>query len=288
MAFGSSGAWYCIAHYNKGFRVKEKHPRAAVFGTKKMARPDKTIDNRFFYDPDLFPHLKLLKDNIDVIKEELAIVMKGRVVRADIANGSKLNGVWVNDDAMNDFYAENKSQEGWMHWWTTHDPKKANEDWTVFGLVHSGHTMVENSKLCPRTAKLLSQVNGIRVAGFSRLQPQSGIDTHKGFTGRRYGSLAWHLGLIVPSAGDVYLQCGPHTHYWQKEGEVIVFDDTFPHSAWNKSNTERVILYIDFKIPEKISKTLPSLLATDVTSSESDDNEDCEDFEEFLTIIKKG
>lgn len=32
--------------------------------------------------------------------------------------------------------------------------------------------------------------------------------------------------------------------------EVIVFDDTHPHSAWNDSDSERIILYIDFKIPK--------------------------------------
>lgn len=39
-------------------------------------------------------------------------------------------------------------------------------------------------------------------------------------------------------------------HHWRKAGEVIVFDDTYPHSAWNDSDSERIILYIDFKVPE--------------------------------------
>ena len=29
-----------------------------------------------------------------------------------------------------------------------------------------------------------------------------------------------------------------------------MFDDTYPHSAWNDSDSERIILYIDFKVPE--------------------------------------
>jgi hypothetical protein len=42
----------------------------------------------------------------------------------------------------------------------------------------------------------------------------------------------------------------PSVHHWRKAGEVIVFDDTYPHSAWNDSDSERIILYIDFKVPE--------------------------------------
>jgi hypothetical protein len=96
-------------------------------------------------------------------------------------------------------------------------------------------------QLCPQTTRLLEQVPGIRVAGFSRIQPRSGIDTHKGFTGttrllardwhhravlschrpcahglclwlwvvgRMYGALAYHLGLLIPSSG-ASLVCGP-------------------------------------------------------------------------------
>jgi aspartyl/asparaginyl beta-hydroxylase (cupin superfamily) len=32
---------------------------------------------------------------------------------------------------------------------------------------------------------------------------------------------------------------------WQ-EGKCIVFDDTFRHESWNKSNTLRVVLMLDF------------------------------------------
>jgi len=51
-----------------------------------------------------------------------------------------------------------------------------------------------------------------------------------------------------------YDQCEPTLN---ATGEIIIFDDTFPHCAWNRSKQERIILYIDFKIPEDIASSLP-------------------------------
>lgn len=178
------------------------------------------------------------------------------IVKPNSENGAELSGSWCTDQVFEDFYNKTKDKQGWLHWWSVSNPSIPNDDWTIFGLMQSGRYMTENCKLCPETTKLLEQVEGLRVAGFSRLQPRSGIATHKGFTGRRYGSLAYHLGLAIPSSG-AWLKCGPERHEWSKPGEVIIFDDTFPHSAWNESDQERIILYVDFTIPKDVMERLP-------------------------------
>jgi beta-hydroxylase len=38
------------------------------------------------------------------------------------------------------------------------------------------------------------------------------------------------------------------TYHW-KEGETVIFDDTFEHEAWNHSDQPRVVLFIDFERP---------------------------------------
>jgi len=210
---------------------------------------EKVINNKHFYDPALFPNLDLLRNNMNVILEELQLARLTRIVRPEDQNGASISGIWCEDKGMEDFYNKTKSEEGWLHWWSV-DNDKPNKDWTIFGLVHKGNFMDENCKRCPKTKALLEQLQGIRVAGFSRIQPKSGIDTHKGFTGKRYGSLAWHLGLVIPPNDTAWLTCGEHSHIWRKPGEVIVFDDTWAHSAWNASDQERIILYIDFQIPK--------------------------------------
>jgi len=234
------------------------------------ARPEKKIDNVFFYDPALFPQFQILSDNRNVITAELTRALQSQIVRPDTENGAELSGVWCEDKVFDDFYARTKNVEGWLHWWSVNNPHQPNNDWTIFGLLNGGQYMTENCKKCPETTKLLAQIPGLRVAGFSRMQPSSGIATHKGFTGRRYGALAYHLGLLIPPSG-ARLVCGPETHHWSKAGEVIVFDDTFPHSAWNDSDQERVILYIDFKIPEAVLDKLGEIPVEHETYESSDE-----------------
>jgi aspartyl/asparaginyl beta-hydroxylase (cupin superfamily) len=56
-----------------------------------------------------------------------------------------------------------------------------------------------------------------------------------------------HLGIIVPE-GDVCLQLEDQNLRWE-EGKVMIFDDFYPHAAWNKSAATRVILMVDFLRP---------------------------------------
>jgi len=239
----------------------------------------KTIDNKHFFDPSLFPQFNFLITQQSIISSELNHALRSKIVLSEIENGSKLSGAWCEDKIMEEFYIRNKDEEGWLHWWSTHNPEKPNDDWTVFGLVHKGKYMTENCKKCPKTVELLSQIPGIRVAGFSRLQPKAGIETHCGFTGRRYGALAFHLGLVIPKEG-AWLKCGEDTHYWKKAGDVLIFDDTFPHSAWNESDQERIILYIDFMISEENEKKLPEFIATENNNNEYKEEEEEEEEKE--------
>jgi aspartate beta-hydroxylase len=52
-----------------------------------------------------------------------------------------------------------------------------------------------------------------------------------------------HLPLQVPSACALNV-IGVGEHHW-KEGELMMFDDTFQHEAWNRSNATRIILLMD-------------------------------------------
>jgi aspartate beta-hydroxylase len=52
-----------------------------------------------------------------------------------------------------------------------------------------------------------------------------------------------HLPLIVPP--DCALNIvGGASHHW-KEGELMMFDDTFEHEAWNRSDQPRLIVLMD-------------------------------------------
>lgn len=227
----------------------------------------KHVNNVHFYETSLFPHLDVLTNNHHIIAKELTDALRAREIQIEEENGQKLSGVWCGDNKMDEFFDQTQGKSGWLHWWSV-EGEDPHQDWTVFPLVHEGKLATENCKFVPETAKLLSQVEGIRVGGFSRLKPNSGIETHCGFTGRKYHALTYHLGLIIPPAGDCFLACGPKVHRWTKQGQAIVFDDTFPHSAANETAFERVVLYVDFRIPEEIEPRLPEMVDPDEEDEE--------------------
>jgi beta-hydroxylase len=80
---------------------------------------------------------------------------------------------------------------------------------------------------------------------FSILEPGKFIPPHKG---PYKGSLCYHLGLQIPKSGDCYIQVEDIKYYW-KEGEDIIFDDTYKHCVYNNSNETRIVLFCDVDRP---------------------------------------
>ncbi len=112
--------------------------------------------------------------------------------------------------------------------------------WDVFPFYAFGRKLDKNCKLCPGTTRLLEQVPALTTAAFSRLEPGTHIKPHVGYQDT---VLRYHLGLIVP--GGCALRVGAETRTWQ-EGQSLVFDDTTEHEAWNRSDSIRIVLIIDF------------------------------------------
>jgi ornithine lipid ester-linked acyl 2-hydroxylase len=119
-----------------------------------------------------------------------------------------------------------------------------NQGWTVYGLFLAGKPMLENCIFCPDTTALLKTIPGIASAGFSRLAAGSEIHPHVGYSDQ---VLRLHLGLLTPA--DCALRVGPQTRNWQA-GKCLVFDDTVEHAAWNRSDSDRIVLLVDFARPE--------------------------------------
>jgi len=114
-------------------------------------------------------------------------------------------------------------------------------DWSVFGLYAFGFKMDENCAACPITAASVEAVPGLVTAAFSALTPGTHITPHKGYSG---AILRCHLGLAVNA--DCAIRVGAETRMWKK-GELLVFDDTTEHEAWNRGGSTRIVLLLDFK-----------------------------------------
>merc|ERR1712118_580839 len=74
--------------------------------------------------------------------------------------------------------------------------------------------------------------NPMGVALVSELQPGTEVREHTGFSNSR---LTFHLALKVPNGDAAGIQVGGSHGSW-KEGKVLGFDDSFPHSVWHRGD----------------------------------------------------
>lgn len=74
----------------------------------------------------------------------------------------------------------------------------------------------------------------------SILKTGSHINAHHGVTNVR---LVMHLPLVVPR--DCALNLVDHGETPWKEGRLVMFDDTYLHGAWNRSDATRIVLLMD-------------------------------------------
>jgi aspartate beta-hydroxylase len=140
-----------------------------------------------------------------------------------------------------------------------------NADWSAFFLIKDGHVVEANVARCPRTFAAVSRIPFSRIDRrtpsvlLSLLRPGARIPPHHGFTNAR---VIGHLPLIVPP--NCALRVGNETRGW-REGEVVLFDDSIEHEAWNLSGEPRVVLIFDVWRPE-LSTREKELIAATLTS----------------------
>ena len=79
---------------------------------------------------------------------------------------------------------------------------------------------------------------------FSVLSSGTHILPHTGVSNSR---VVVHLPLVLP--GQCALTVAGIEREWQK-GQLLIFDDTFEHEAWNRSDSDRVILLMDAWHPD--------------------------------------
>ena len=98
---------------------------------------------------------------------------------------------------------------------------------------------------------------------FSVLAPGTHILPHHGVSNMR---AVMHLPLLVPPDCALHL-VDRGVHRWN-EGELVMFDDTFLHESWNRSNSVRVIVLMDCWNPHlsAVERDAASLLARAIGS----------------------
>lgn len=118
--------------------------------------------------------------------------------------------------------------------------------WKAFFFYRHGERYDANHERAPRTSAVLESIELCRIRDeapeilFSVLRPGSHIKPHHGVSNVR---LVMHLPLVVPP-GCALRVIDHGDHEWQ-EGRLMMFDDTYLHEAWNRSDRTRLILLMD-------------------------------------------
>ena len=170
---------------------------------------------KLFYEETDFNFLKPLSDNFSLIKSELL----------QLINLEK--------------------EDQWLKTFPNYVESKKDKAWKVFSFIFFNMKFPNHSKLCPKTAELIYSIPQILSCDFSYLKAHTHILPHKGYTKM---VLRCHLPLIVPDEKLCAINIEGKTRHW-KEGELMIFDDSYTHEAWNNSSNDRVVLMFDIPNP---------------------------------------
>lgn len=195
---------------------------------------------KILYSVEDFPFMKIFELNYIEIKKEVEVVPK------DILDIFRSRGQWTGSDNMHKMIEEIDKQPGWIYAWHPDDDNIVNKQWLNYPLYYGGHKFSKNLEKVPALARLLETVEDkINIAGLSLMTPHAVLPSHTDSTGPTYNSMAYHLGIVVPEGCFLRVK---DKKFYEKNGKSIIFNSEYMHSAENNADTDRIILYIDFKI----------------------------------------
>ena len=174
------------------------------------------VPNRPRLDMERFPELVRLRENWVTIRDEALKLFGAGYIRA--AEG-------YNDVGFNSFF-----RSGWKR----------------FYLKWYGDALPSAERMCPQTVALLKSIPCIKGAMFATLGPGGRLVRHRD---PYAGSLRYHLGLVTPThAGECRILVDGNAYTW-RNGEDLLFDETFLHTAENTTDQNRIILFCDIERP---------------------------------------
>ena len=162
-----------------------------------------------------FGELRILENNWRTIRDEALNLLALQKIKA----------AEKNDDAgFNSFF-----KTGWKRFYLK---------W-----YEASHPSAE--RLCPQTVALLRGIPCVKAAMFAELPPGGKLNMHRDPFA---GSLRYHLGLATPNNDSCFIEVDGQRYSW-RDGESVVFDETYIHWAQNGTDSDRVILFCDIERP---------------------------------------
>lgn len=162
-----------------------------------------------------FPQLNLLRDNWETIRDEAMQLFDEGYIRAALHD---------NEAGFGSFF-----KKGWKR----------------FYLTWYDGTLPSAERLCPKTVALLEQVGCVKGAMFTLLPGPGHLNPHRDPFA---GSLRYHLGLVTPNSDACRIYVDGQPYAW-RDGEDVMFDETYVHWVKNETEVTRIILFCDVERP---------------------------------------
>jgi beta-hydroxylase len=178
-----------------------------------------SVPNTPYISARLFPELAILKNEWHVFRDEALALADASRIRASNT---------YNDIGFNSFF---------------------RTGWTRFYLKWYGNPHPSAQSLCPRTIEILERIPSVKAAMFAMLPAGGSLNPHRDPFA---GSLRYHLGLMTPNDDRCAIIVDGIPYSW-RDGEDVVFDETYLHHAANQTGQDRIILFCDIERPMKFA-----------------------------------
>lgn len=187
------------------------------------------------------PELKTIEDNWQVFRDEALALAQMQQIKADLAH---------TDIGFNSFF-----KYGWkrfyLKWYDAQHPSA--------------------EALCPRSVALLRSIPSVKAAMFAELPPGGKLNLHRD---PYAGSIRYHLGLATPNDDGCYIDVDGERHSW-RDGQGVIFDETYLHEAHNRTDKNRIILFCDIERPlrSRVATAINRWFSRHVMSAASSPND---------------
>lgn len=216
-------SFYLLAIFHIHFRGKVRLPfMRQLFDHSSFMAPINLFMHVFSKVPskpylalDQFKELEPLQQNWQIIRAEAENLLTLKKIKAAEQN---------NDAGFNSFF-----KNGWKRFYLK---------W-----YDASHPSAE--QLCPQTYALLKAIPTVKAAMFAELPPGGKLNPHRDPFA---GSLRYHLGLATPNDDRCFIDVDGERHSW-RDGQGVMFDETYIHWAINGSESDRIILFCDVERP---------------------------------------
>ncbi|MCC2974390.1 lipid A hydroxylase LpxO [Massilia sp. IC2-476] len=215
--------FYILSILHIHFRGRVRLPfRRQLFDHSSFMAPINIFMHKFSKVPSTpfipvseFPELAKLQENWPIIRAEAENLLALKKIKA----------AEQNDDAGFNSFFKNGWKRFYLKWYDASHPSA--------------------ERLCPQTYALLQAIPSVKAAMFAELPPGGKLNPHRDPFA---GSMRYHLGLATPNDDRCFIEVDGERHSW-RDGQGVVFDETFIHWAINGSESDRVILFCDVERP---------------------------------------